>query len=105
VPRRRTRQSETKRLARTRIKLLWEQAARIAKTDPEGARRRMQVASRVAQRARIKVPQGIKRKICRKCGTVLIPGESCRVRMRNNRAKHLTVTCIACGNIVRYYVG
>ncbi|MFW9862296.1 MAG: ribonuclease P [Candidatus Thorarchaeota archaeon] len=104
MPRRRSKQSETKRLARARIKMLWEHASKIAKTDREGARRRMQVASRVAQRARIKVPKDIKRKICRQCGIVLIPGESCRVRMRNNRAKHLTVTCIACGNIARYYV-
>ncbi|MFX0054455.1 MAG: ribonuclease P [Promethearchaeota archaeon] len=105
MPRRRTKQSETKRLARARIEILWEQASEMAKTDREGARRRMQVASRVAQRARIKVPKDIRRKICRQCGMVLIPGESCRVRMRNNRAKHLTVTCIACGNIARYYVG
>ncbi len=104
MPKKRTRQSEAKRLARARIKLLWKQASEIAKTDPEGARQRLQVASRVAQRVRIKVPQGIKRKMCRRCGSVLIPGESCRVRMRSNRSKHLTVTCKACGNITRYYV-
>jgi ribonuclease P protein subunit RPR2 len=104
VPRKRARQSEAKRLARARVKILWEQASEIAKTDPEGARQRMHVASRVAQKARIKVPQDIKRRICRQCGMVLIPGESCRMRMRSNRAKHLTVTCNACGNITRYYV-
>ena len=64
----------------------------------------MQVASRLAQRARIKVPRDIKRKICRRCGAVLVPAKSYRARMRNNRAKHLSVTCIACGNITRYYV-
>ena len=104
MPKKRDRQSGDKRLAMARIKLLWKQALEIAKTDPDGARTRMQVASRVAQRVRIKVPREIKRKICQRCGTVLIPGESCRVRMRNNRLKHLTVTCIACGNITRYYV-
>jgi ribonuclease P protein subunit RPR2 len=105
VPRRRTRQSEAKRLARARIEILWEQASEIARTDREGARRRMQIAARVAQRARIKVPRDVKRRVCRQCGIVLIPGESCLVRMRNNRAKHLTVTCTACGNITRYYIG
>ncbi|MCW4027322.1 MAG: ribonuclease P [Candidatus Bathyarchaeota archaeon] len=104
MPKKRSRQSEAKRLARARIKLLWEQASEIAKTDPEGARQRMQVALKVAQKVRIKVPQEIKRKICRRCGMVLVPGESCRARMRNNRSTHLTVTCIACGNITRYYV-
>jgi ribonuclease P protein subunit RPR2 len=104
VPKKRPRQSEAKRLARARIKLLWKQASEITKTDPEGAQQRMQVAFRVAQKVRIKVPQDIKRKICRRCGIVLVPGENCRVRIRNNRSKHLTVTCIACGNITRYYV-
>jgi len=104
VPKKRTKQSDAKRLARARIKLLWEQASEIANTDPKDARRRMQVAFRVAQKARIKVPQDIKRKICRQCGMVLVSGESYRVRMRNNRSKHLTVTCVACGNITRYYV-
>jgi ribonuclease P protein subunit RPR2 len=104
VPKKRSRQSDVKRLARARIKVLWKQASEIAKSDPDGARQRMRVASRVAQKVRIKVPQDIKRKICRRCGLVLIPGENCRVRMRNNRSKHLTVTCISCGNITRYYV-
>jgi ribonuclease P protein subunit RPR2 len=104
VPKKRPRQSEAKRLARARIKLLWEQASEIAKGDPDGARQRMQVASRLAKKVRIKVPRDIKRKICRRCGIVLIPGENCRVRLRNNRSKHLTVTCTSCGNITRFYV-
>ncbi|MFW9966422.1 MAG: ribonuclease P protein component 4 [Candidatus Thorarchaeota archaeon] len=104
MPKKRNRQSDDKRLAMARIRLLWKQALEIVKTDSDGARTCMQVASRIAQRVRIKVPREIKRKMCRRCGTVLIPGESCRVRMRNNRSKHLTVTCIACGNITRYYV-
>ncbi|MHA1937236.1 MAG: ribonuclease P protein component 4 [Candidatus Thorarchaeota archaeon] len=104
MPRKRPRQSEATRLARARIKLLWKQASEMTKIDPDGARQRMQMASRVAQKVRIKIPQEIKRKICRRCGMILIPGKTCRVRMRSNRSKHLTVTCTDCGNITRYYV-
>ncbi|MGD9381748.1 MAG: hypothetical protein PVI03_04820, partial [Candidatus Thorarchaeota archaeon] len=60
MPKKRPRQSEAKRLARARIKLLWKQASDLAKTDPESARQRMKVAFKVAQKVRIKVPQEIK---------------------------------------------
>ncbi|MFW9846595.1 MAG: hypothetical protein ACFFD6_07600 [Candidatus Thorarchaeota archaeon] len=52
----------------------------------------------------MKVPRTVKRRICSSCKSILIPGDNCRVRMRNNRSKHLTVTCLTCGNIKRYYV-
>ncbi|MFX0044646.1 MAG: ribonuclease P [Candidatus Hermodarchaeota archaeon] len=102
---RRAARRETKRLAAARIETLWEQASQLAKTDKDGARRRMLIADRVAQRARIKVPRQIKRRICGECGHVLIPGENCRVRVRQNRSRHLSVTCFDCGSITRFYVG
>ncbi len=102
---RRATRRETKRLAEARIETLWEQASQAAKTDKEGARRRMLIADRVAQRARMKVPRHIKRRICGECGHVMIPGENCRVRVRHNKSRHLSVTCLECGSITRFYVG
>jgi len=96
---------ETKRLAAARIETLWEQASKAAKTDKDGARRRMLIADGVAQKARIKIPRHIKRRVCSDCGHVLIPGENCRVRVRQNRSRHLSVTCLDCGRITRFYVG
>ncbi|MHA2377775.1 MAG: ribonuclease P protein component 4 [Candidatus Thorarchaeota archaeon] len=102
---RRATRGETRRLAAARIQTLWEQASQAAKTDPDGARRRMLIAGRVAQKARMKMPRHIKRRVCRGCGNVLVPGENCRVRVRQNRSKHLSVTCLDCGSITRFYVG
>ncbi|MFQ5831531.1 MAG: ribonuclease P [Candidatus Thorarchaeota archaeon] len=102
---RRATRGETRRLAASRIEALWIQASQLAKISPESARRRVEIARRVAQRARMKIPRHVRRRVCRVCGNVLVPGENCRVRMRHNRARHLSVTCFDCGNTTRYYVG
>lgn len=100
----RTYSSDVRRLAQARIEAIWKKANVTAETDPSLARRQMRIAGRVAQKARIKVPLHMKRGVCKNCGTLLIPGGNCRVRMRNNRSKHVTVTCLACGAIRRFYV-
>ncbi|MFX0107099.1 MAG: ribonuclease P protein component 4 [Candidatus Hodarchaeota archaeon] len=102
--RRRSVDSRSKRLAKARLEILWEQATRIARKDPSGAKRQIQIARRVAQKARLKIPPHMRRRLCKQCDAVLIPGENCRVRMRHNRSRHLTVTCLDCGAVRRFYV-
>ncbi|MHA1588206.1 MAG: ribonuclease P protein component 4 [Candidatus Thorarchaeota archaeon] len=100
---RRAPRAEARRLAQERIDILWEQASDVASQKPPLARQRMASARKIAQKARIKIPRHIGRQLCKKCGTVLVPGQNCRVRMRNNRSRHLTVTCLNCGAIRRFY--
>ncbi|MBN2228094.1 MAG: ribonuclease P [Candidatus Thorarchaeota archaeon] len=92
------------RLAKARIEILWENALREVELHPNTAREQMLNARKIAQRARIKVPREISRRICRECGSILIPGDTCRIRIRHNRAKHVVVTCLKCGKIKRFYV-
>ncbi|MHA1961215.1 MAG: ribonuclease P protein component 4 [Candidatus Thorarchaeota archaeon] len=101
--RKRVPREDQRRLARARIELLWQQAAEMARSDPARSRRRMKTAGNIAQRARIKIPLHMKRRTCNRCGSVLVPGRNCRVRMRGNRSRHLSVTCLECGNIRRFY--
>ncbi|MDH4213809.1 MAG: ribonuclease P [Candidatus Thorarchaeota archaeon] len=91
------------RLAQARIGILWRQALQEAKIRPEIARKQMLSARKIAQRARIKIPREVNRRICKGCGTILIPGDTCRVRIRHNRSRHVVVTCTECGHIKRYY--
>ncbi|UCE10836.1 MAG: ribonuclease P [Candidatus Thorarchaeota archaeon] len=100
---RRALREDQRRLARARIELLWQQAEAFARSDPARSQRRVKTARSLAQRARIKVPSHMKKRICAKCGTVLVPGRNCRVRMRGNRSRHLSVTCFECGSIRRFY--
>jgi ribonuclease P protein subunit RPR2 len=103
LSKRRVAKEGIEKLAQARIQILWQQALLESKTRPEIARKQMLNARRIAQRARIKIPRQISRQICRSCGTVLIPGATCRVRLRHNRARHVVVTCSYCGKIRRYY--
>jgi ribonuclease P protein subunit RPR2 len=96
---------KTKRLAEARVDILWEKARNDAKSGlPEQARQKMISARRIAQRARTKIPRQINRRVCKVCGTVLILGNTCRVRVRHKRAKHVVVSCLNCGAIKRYYI-
>ncbi|KXH72504.1 MAG: hypothetical protein AM326_11140 [Candidatus Thorarchaeota archaeon SMTZ-45] len=94
---------KAKRLAEVRVEILWEQAKKAIKSGrPEIARQQMFSARKIAQRTRTKLPQHINRRICRSCGSILVPGDNCRVRVRHNRSKHLAVTCLNCGRVKRY---
>ncbi|MHA2351958.1 MAG: ribonuclease P protein component 4 [Candidatus Thorarchaeota archaeon] len=105
MSRRRHPRAKARRLTQARVDILWEQAKReIESGRPELARQRMLSARRIAQRTRTKIPRHISRRICKTCGTILVPGDTCRVRVRHNRSKHVVVTCLSCGAIKRYYI-
>jgi ribonuclease P protein subunit RPR2 len=104
MARRASPKAEIRRLAQDRIEILWNQSLSVVKTKPELARRWMIIAKALGQRARVKIPRNIRRRICKGCGSVLIPGENCRVRLRHNRSTHVSVTCFNCGTIRRFPV-
>jgi ribonuclease P protein subunit RPR2 len=93
---------QVKTLARERIQILWEKSREVAGERPELAKKWMQQARNIAQRARIKLPRHMSRRLCKNCGAFFVPSKNCRVRMRQNREKHLAVTCLECGAIRRF---
>jgi RNase P subunit RPR2 len=56
---------------------------------------------RIAQRTRTHLPTDIRRGICRKCDTPLIPGYNSHTRTRQRREPHTATTCHSCQNIAR----
>lgn len=38
---------------------------------------------------------------CKSCKNLLYPNINMRVRVRNNRFKHITITCLLCGSVKR----
>jgi ribonuclease P protein subunit RPR2 len=104
LSRRRFAKERLGKLALARIEILWQQALGEAKEKPEIAKRMMLNARKIAQRARINMPRHMKRRICKNCGSALIPGSSCRVRVRHNRVKHVVVTCSYCGTAKRFNI-
>jgi len=105
MTRRRAPREKAKRLTQARVDILWEQAQKDVKSGkPEIARQKMLGARKIARKTRTKIPRHISRRICKMCGTILVPGDTCRVRIRHNRSKHIVVTCLGCGAVKRYYI-
>jgi len=105
MSRRRNPRAKARLLTQARVEILWDQAKKDIESDkPDLARQRMLSARRIAQRTRTKLPRHINRRICKSCGTILVAGRTCMVRIRHNRAKHVVVTCTNCGTMKRYYV-
>ncbi|MHA1958517.1 MAG: hypothetical protein ACW99V_08965 [Candidatus Thorarchaeota archaeon] len=102
--RRRQTRDRVKKLARARINRLWGFASQNASERPDLARRSMVSAKKIARKGSIRMSQEMVKGVCKECGTVYVSGKNCRVRMRNNRSKHLTVTCLKCGTARRFYV-
>ncbi|MHA2153242.1 MAG: hypothetical protein ACXAAQ_14800 [Candidatus Thorarchaeota archaeon] len=60
------------------MKILWEQAQEEVRGGrPEVAKRHMLSARKIAQKTRTKLPRQMSRRICKSCGTILVPGDSC----------------------------
>ncbi|MHA2425004.1 MAG: ribonuclease P protein component 4 [Candidatus Thorarchaeota archaeon] len=104
MARRRAPKKHVRKLARARIDRLWEQSRQDAKTRPERAQKTMVSARSIAQKARISLPRDVSRQICKSCGSVFVPGRNCRIRVRHNRSRHISVTCLKCGAIRRFPV-
>ncbi|MHA2213669.1 MAG: hypothetical protein ACW992_10970 [Candidatus Thorarchaeota archaeon] len=79
-------------------------ALRRRQTRDRVKKRSMASAKKIARKGSIRLSQEMVKGVCKECGTVYVSGKNCRVRMRNNRAKHLTVTCLKCGTARRFYV-
>jgi len=99
--------SEIRDLARQRIRWLFKLAyEETKKKNYERARRYAELIIRIAEKGKVKVPKSIKRSICKNCKIILIPGITARVRIRSEGSKgsRVTVTCILCGWMKRYYI-
>lgn len=93
--------STVKQIAKQRIQILFQQAERTYKENPQLSQRYIQIARKIAMSARMRLPHGFKRRICKKCSSFLVPGQNSRVRIKSKRETHLVVTCLNCGNQTR----
>ncbi|MHA2394112.1 MAG: ribonuclease P protein component 4 [Promethearchaeota archaeon] len=95
-----------KKIANRRMLYLFQKAHEIYPERKALANRYIYLARRYAQRAKIKIPDKWKKRICHKCKQFLYPGLNCRIRMQSKKGKgsHVTLTCFDCNNITRYYI-
>ena len=94
-----------KRIARQRIQTLFLLARETYHEDPSLAQRYVDIARRIAMAAKIRLPKEYRRQVCRHCKSFILPGVSCRVRIKQRREPHVVVTCFKCGKPMRIPLG
>lgn len=86
-------------MAEQRIKRLFELAERAYPQRRDLANRYVDIARRISMRHRVGIPRELKRRVCKGCGSFLVPGENCRIRLDGN---NIVITCLECGAVKRY---
>jgi len=89
--------STAKQIAKQRIQVLFQQAKNIYKSNPQLSSRYIATARKIAMAAKIRLPTLYKRQICKNCNMLLVPGDNCRVRIKQKREPHVVTTCLNCG--------
>jgi ribonuclease P protein subunit RPR2 len=97
-------QNGIKQIARQRIQILFEQAKRVYKTNPELAMQYVKSARRIAMAAKIRLSVEFRRQTCKNCNALLIAASNCRVRVKQKREPHVVITCLNCGNQTRIMI-
>ncbi|MFW6117643.1 MAG: ribonuclease P protein component 4 [Thermoproteota archaeon] len=93
---------KAKRIALNRVEKLFSLARELIHSNPELAQRYVDIARKLAMRVRLRLPREYRRQICRQCKRFILPGVNCRVRIRQNREPHVVITCLNCGNFMRF---
>ena len=89
--------SDAKQIAKQRIQVLFQQAKKVYRDNPQLSSRYVATARKIAMAARIPFPTVYKRQVCKNCHVLLVQGENCRVRIRQEREPHVVITCLSCG--------
>lgn len=86
-----------KGIAAERITILYELAKEAHKTDPKLSSDYVKLIKRISRHYKIRLDKDIKRHICKKCGSLLVPGGNLSIRLVSNR-RVLAFKCLDCGS-------
>ena len=92
-----------RKIAKERIKILFELAEKELKKHPERSRRYVELARKIGLRYNVRLGK-LKRKFCKNCNTLLKPGLTCQVRL-DSKNKVVSIICKNCKKIYRYPYG
>ncbi|MEM2026461.1 MAG: ribonuclease P [Candidatus Bathyarchaeia archaeon] len=88
-------------IALNRIKRLFNLAIEAFNERPDLSQRYVEIARKIAMRARIHLPKEYHLLICRRCKKFIFPGISSRIRLQPRREPHIVITCLYCGGYMR----
>ncbi len=77
----------------------------IRNNNIEFARKYCKLIKKLSMRSRVRLPRKVKRMICKQCFIPLVPGLTCRVRIRSEgKNSRIVITCLLCGWVHRYRI-
>ncbi|BDC35607.1 ribonuclease P [Candidatus Methanoliparum sp. LAM-1] len=88
-----------KDMAKQRIEILFNLAEKIYPQSMSLANRYVEIARNISMRCNVRLDKRERRKFCHHCYSFLVPSVNCRVRLRG---RYAVVTCLNCGNHMRY---
>lgn len=91
-------------VAKQRIAKLFALADSTYDRNEALAQRYVEIALKISKRCNVRLPRQLKRRVCKHCKGFLKPGANCRVRLRQNRGSHVSVTCLRCNRVMRFYI-
>jgi len=80
------------------IRALFDAASLIFANSPEKARALVKEAHHLVLRSKVKLPAMLKRRFCKYCHALWIPGKTVRVRLTKSRVVY---SCLKCRHIKR----
>jgi RNase P subunit RPR2 len=95
--RNRAKPSWVKKIAEKRVETLLEMAEKELDSHPERSKKYAKMALNNAVKYNLKLPEKYRDSVCKKCGSLLIPGKTLKVRTDAEK-KAVILTCTVCGN-------
>jgi ribonuclease P protein subunit RPR2 len=89
------------KIARERIDILLGLAEKELKRHFDRSRRYVELARKIALRYNIRLAKEQKRKFCKNCNTLFVPGITSQVRVDK---KFIIIKCLKCDKIYRYRI-
>jgi len=93
---------QEKSIAQERIRKLVKRAYEVWYEDKVLSQRYIEIARNIGMHCNVRLSRTVKQYFCKKCNSILIPGTSCRVRVRPECGTKLTITCLECGTVKRF---
>ena len=87
------------KIARERIQILFGEAEKSAKEEPQLAKRYIQLARKIGMRYNVRIPRDLKRKFCKHCHAFLRFGVNARLKLKNGV---VTIKCFSCNKTTHY---
>lgn len=81
------------KIAKERIKKLFDQAEKEFDKRPALSNRYVTIARKIAMKFKVRIPKELKRRYCKNCYKYLVPGKNCRVRTQRGKVVYYCFNC------------